>query len=81
MYANWNLVIAGVDTAEVALGDNMKINLILNRQESTEKNITYLVRDVLHLCICVYVHMLEYLSCFLQPVWYSTYACRINTHL
>ncbi|XP_019117290.2 complement C3-like isoform X2 [Larimichthys crocea] len=33
----------GVDTAEVALGDNMKINLILNRQESTEKNITYLI--------------------------------------
>uniref|UniRef100_A0A8C9X3R3 Complement C3-like n=1 Tax=Sander lucioperca TaxID=283035 RepID=A0A8C9X3R3_SANLU len=38
-----NYLHIGVDTAEVTLGDNLKISLNLNRQESTEKYITYLI--------------------------------------
>lgn len=51
-FANCNAVIAGVDTAEVSLGENLKINLNL-RHENTEKDITYLVRGCffLHLCM------------------------------
>lgn len=52
----WN-VITGVDTAEVTLGGNLKINFVLNRH--AQNDITYLVRDVLHLCMCVFVEMLE----------------------
>ncbi|KAF6739079.1 Complement C3 [Oryzias melastigma] len=33
----------GVDTPEVKLGDNLKINLILNKQPSGSKDITYLI--------------------------------------
>ncbi|XP_047433327.1 complement C3-like isoform X3 [Mugil cephalus] len=33
----------GVDVAEVQPGDNMKINLVLNRQENAENDITYLI--------------------------------------
>nr|XP_046263009.1 complement C3-like [Scatophagus argus] len=33
----------GVDTAEVTLGENLKISLNLNRQENTENDITYLI--------------------------------------
>ncbi|XP_032389036.1 complement C3 isoform X2 [Etheostoma spectabile] len=38
-----NYLHIGVDTAEVTLGDNLKITLNLNRQETTEKDITYLI--------------------------------------
>ncbi|XP_028449045.1 complement C3 [Perca flavescens] len=38
-----NYLHIGVDTAEVTLGANLKISLNLNRQESTEKDITYLI--------------------------------------
>uniref|UniRef100_A0A3P8SV57 Complement component c3a, duplicate 5 n=1 Tax=Amphiprion percula TaxID=161767 RepID=A0A3P8SV57_AMPPE len=38
-----NFIHIGVDTAEVKLGDNLKIRLNLNRQESEENDITYLV--------------------------------------
>jgi len=37
---------AGVDTAELDIGNNLKINLNLNRQPNQETDITYLVRDV-----------------------------------
>ncbi|XP_072240560.1 complement C3-like [Leuresthes tenuis] len=33
----------GVDTAELKLGDNLKINLNLNKQPSEQKDITYLI--------------------------------------
>ncbi|RVE75819.1 hypothetical protein OJAV_G00002530 [Oryzias javanicus] len=33
----------GIDTPEVKLGDNLKINLILNKQPSGSKDITYLI--------------------------------------
>lgn len=68
-FANWNVVIAGVDTAEVTLGDNLKISLNLNRQESTEKYITYLVRDFFtpaHVCICAWVFVLLPATCVIQ---------------
>ncbi|KAM6938799.1 complement C3-like [Lycodopsis pacificus] len=35
--------IGGADTAELKLGDNLKINLMLNRQESHDTDITYLI--------------------------------------
>ncbi|XP_073327906.1 complement C3-like [Pagrus major] len=38
-----NYIHIGVDTAELALGDNLKINLILNRQSNQDKDITYLI--------------------------------------
>uniref|UniRef100_A0A3P8SLS1 Complement component c3a, duplicate 5 n=1 Tax=Amphiprion percula TaxID=161767 RepID=A0A3P8SLS1_AMPPE len=38
-----NFIHIGVDTAEVKLGDNLNIRLNLNRQESQENDITYLV--------------------------------------
>nr|QNA47551.1 complement C3-like protein [Amphiprion clarkii] len=38
-----NFIHIGVDTTEVKLGDNLKIRLNLNRQESEENDITYLV--------------------------------------
>lgn len=44
----WKLSNAGIDTAEVKVGDNLKINLNLNKPPQ-EKDITYLVRDDLHL--------------------------------
>lgn len=44
-----SVVSAGVDTAELELGDNLKINLNLNKQ--LYQDITYLVRNVLCLCI------------------------------
>ncbi|KAA8577544.1 hypothetical protein FQN60_017463 [Etheostoma spectabile] len=37
----------GVDTAELKLGDNLKISLILKRQDNHDIDITYLVRDIL----------------------------------
>lgn len=40
-----NVVSAGVDTAELQIGDNLKINLNLNKQ--LNQDITYLVRNVL----------------------------------
>lgn len=43
-----SVVSAGVDTAELELGDNLKINLNLNKQ--LNQDITYLVRNVLSLC-------------------------------
>ena len=45
-----------MDSAEVELGDNLKINLNLNlnRQESHDNDITFLVRDVLNMCMCAY---------------------------
>lgn len=41
----------GVDTAELQLGDNLKINLNLQRQTNEDRDITYLVRAV----ACVYI--------------------------
>ncbi|XP_070776616.1 complement C3-like [Enoplosus armatus] len=38
-----NYIHIGVDTAEVTLGENLKINLIRNRQENTQNDITYLI--------------------------------------
>ncbi|XP_023276375.1 complement C3-like [Seriola lalandi dorsalis] len=37
-----NYIQIGVDAAEVKLGDNLKINLHLNRQENAQNDITYL---------------------------------------
>lgn len=47
-----NVVVAAVDTPEVTVGDNLKISLNLNRQENAENDISYLVRDIFHLCSC-----------------------------
>jgi len=53
-FANLNVGMTGVDAADVKLGDNLKMNLNLNRQENAQNDITYLVRDVLHLrTVCV----------------------------
>nr|XP_046263023.1 complement C3-like [Scatophagus argus] len=38
-----NYIHIGVDTAELELGDNLKINLNLNRQPNQNKDITYLI--------------------------------------
>uniref|UniRef100_A0A3B4ZCZ6 Complement C3-like n=1 Tax=Stegastes partitus TaxID=144197 RepID=A0A3B4ZCZ6_9TELE len=38
-----NYIHIGVDTAEVKLGENLKINLNLNRQQSEKNDITYLI--------------------------------------
>uniref|UniRef100_A0A671YLW5 Complement C3-like n=1 Tax=Sparus aurata TaxID=8175 RepID=A0A671YLW5_SPAAU len=38
-----NYIHIGVDTAELELGDNLKINLNLNRQSNQAKDITYLI--------------------------------------
>ncbi|XP_075944184.1 complement C3-like [Anarhichas minor] len=38
-----NYINIGADTAELKLGDNLKIYLILNRQESHDTDITYLI--------------------------------------
>ncbi|XP_044045871.1 complement C3-like isoform X1 [Siniperca chuatsi] len=38
-----NYIHIGVDTAEVTLGENLKISLNLNRQENTQNDITYLI--------------------------------------
>uniref|UniRef100_A0A665VW98 Complement C3-like n=1 Tax=Echeneis naucrates TaxID=173247 RepID=A0A665VW98_ECHNA len=38
-----NYIHIGVDTAQLELGDNMKINLNLNRQTNVENDITYLI--------------------------------------
>ncbi|KAK1886212.1 Complement C3 [Dissostichus eleginoides] len=38
-----NYIHIGVDSAEVELGNNLKINLILNRRESHDNDITYLI--------------------------------------
>ncbi|KAF3844099.1 hypothetical protein F7725_016147 [Dissostichus mawsoni] len=38
-----NYIHIGVDSAEVELGNNLKINLNLNRQESHDNHITYLI--------------------------------------
>lgn len=46
-------VIAVVDAAEVRLGENMKLKLLLSRLEAQQKDITYLVRHSLHLLVCV----------------------------
>ncbi|MEQ2309034.1 hypothetical protein AMECASPLE_034438 [Ameca splendens] len=35
----------GVTTAEVKLGDNLKVNINLNKQENAEKDITYLIKS------------------------------------
>ena len=55
---------SGVDTAEVKLGTNLKINLNLNRQSNDDIDITYLVSDVLHLCMCghIYADFLSYVT-------------------
>ncbi|KAF3687374.1 Complement C3 Complement C3 beta chain Complement C3 alpha chain [Channa argus] len=41
--ASNNYIHIGVDTAELQLGDNLKINLNLNRQPNQENDITYLI--------------------------------------
>ncbi|XP_040891541.1 complement C3-like isoform X2 [Toxotes jaculatrix] len=38
-----NYINIGVDVAEVKLGDNLKINLNLNRQDNAQNDITYLI--------------------------------------
>ncbi len=53
-------IIAGVDAVEVNKGDNLKVNLNLNQPQ---KHITYLVRDVLHLCMWAFVDMFECVCC------------------
>ncbi|XP_067438953.1 complement C3-like [Thunnus thynnus] len=40
---NNNYIHIGVDTAEVELGENMKINLILSKHQNHDKDITYLI--------------------------------------
>ncbi|XP_042256193.1 complement C3-like isoform X2 [Thunnus maccoyii] len=40
---NNNYIHIGVDTAEMELGGNLKINLNLNRQQTQDKDITYLI--------------------------------------
>ena len=50
----WNVFITGVNTAEVTLGENLKVNFMLTKHEQID--ITYLVRVV---CIYVFVHMLH----------------------
>lgn len=50
---NSNVVIAAVDSAEVVLGENLKINLNLNKQENTENDITYLVRHFALVNACI----------------------------
>ena len=54
-HSSQHVTFAGVDAAELDLGDNLKINLNLNRQENHDTDITYLVRGVLHLCLCAHV--------------------------
>ena len=44
-------------TQEVAIGQNMHIKFILKKKQQDYVDITYLVRDVLYLYICVLVHM------------------------
>ncbi|XP_067353923.1 complement C3-like isoform X4 [Channa argus] len=46
---NNNYIQIGVDISEVRLGDNLKINLNLNRQENTDTDITYLILSRGHL--------------------------------
>lgn len=62
-FAHLNVVTAGVDAAQVELGDNLKINLNLQRQEEGQNEITYLVRDHLHLCMCLGVFALLTITC------------------
>lgn len=64
---NSNVVIAAVDSAEVILGENLKINLNLNKQENTENDITYLVRRFA-LLNRAFVQMLECSCCSQQPM-------------
>lgn len=47
-----HVTFAGVDTAELKIGNAMKINLNLKRQEKHETDITYLVKTVRHLFMC-----------------------------
>lgn len=62
---------AGVDTAELALGDNLKISLNLNRQLNQDNDITYLVRDALHLCMCAHVSFFK--NFFIPSCWISAH--------
>ncbi|XP_071360126.1 complement C3-like [Trachinotus anak] len=41
--SNNNYIHIGVDAADVKLGDNLKMNLNLNRQENAQNDITYLI--------------------------------------
>lgn len=57
-----DVIFVGVDTAELELGDNLKINLNLNQQ--TNQDITYLVSDVLlNLCCYVPVFVTSHVFC------------------
>ena len=68
-------VISGVDTAEVDLGQNMKMTLNFNKQTNAQNDITYLVRNVLHLylcvsCVCFVLHTTCLLyACILDKCW------------
>uniref|UniRef100_A0A8C9XGR4 Anaphylatoxin-like domain-containing protein n=1 Tax=Sander lucioperca TaxID=283035 RepID=A0A8C9XGR4_SANLU len=42
-HSSQHITFAGVDTAELELGDNLKISLILKRQENHDIDITYLI--------------------------------------
>lgn len=53
----WNAVITGVNTAELQLGENLKVDFILNRQINEQNDITYLVRDVLHFSLWGFVFL------------------------
>lgn len=71
----------GVDTAELEMGDNLKINLNLNRQSSQNNDITYLVRNNLPLCKCAHTVLLLYycinvVTAFGMP----QNLCYISTH-
>lgn len=41
-----NAIVAGLDTFEATLGENLKVSFILSNGHSAQGNITYLVRDV-----------------------------------
>lgn len=49
----WNAVITGVDAPELQLGQNLKVNVNLRRQENKQSDITYLVEDILHFSLGV----------------------------
>ena len=54
IHDQWN-VSAALATAEAKLGENLKVNLILSRQDGVETDITHLVRN---LVIGVFMYML-----------------------
>lgn len=56
-----DVVCTVANTAEVNLGDKLRINCFLSRQENRLNDLTYLVRDVLHLLyetVSVYIWLL-----------------------